>query len=102
MKIPYFMDKYFDQFTKKLPYEVWLMIHEIIEDEFRKKLKKLEFPKYKLVVSSDTICSDNFFMNSSINCFLDENSSLHHIKIQALRGFVPLLDLRGQPGQEWL
>jgi len=42
MKIPYFMDKYFDQFTKKLPYEVWLMIHEIIEDEFRKKLKKLE------------------------------------------------------------
>lgn len=27
--------------------------------------------------------SDNFFMNSSINCFLDENSSLHHIKIQS-------------------
>ena len=42
MKITYFMDKYFDQFTKKLPYEVWLMIHEIIEEEFQEKLKKLE------------------------------------------------------------
>lgn len=42
MKIPYFIDKYFDQFTKKLPYEVWLMINEIIENEFKQKVKKLE------------------------------------------------------------
>jgi len=48
MKIPFFMDRYFDQYTRKLPYEIWLMIDEIIATEFRQKvdrMKKLNFVK---------------------------------------------------------
>jgi hypothetical protein len=41
MKTPFFMQDCYDQFINKLPLEIWMIIHEINQNEFKAKMKKL-------------------------------------------------------------
>jgi hypothetical protein len=65
-KVPYFMVDRFDQFTKILPYEIWLEIYDVIRNDFKTKQNILE--KMELITLTATPYSPWHYTGTSKRC----------------------------------